>query len=170
MTGGGDGTAAAPASGHCTVSTRSTGEAEATTRWLHLLVLGVCLGLLGAALVPAPVAPGGDVGLSIAGVRLPEVCGFKRVTGIPCPGCGLTRSWVSALHGDLRASFAHHTLGWLVLAYVVAQAGRHGTWLGLPRLRTSIEAAGRYLDRGLIVLALLLLAAWVPTLAGAFRA
>lgn len=29
----------------------------------------------------------------------------------PCPGCGLTTSWVALLHGDLNAAFHAHALG-----------------------------------------------------------
>jgi len=147
-------------------------EVAAAERNLHLLVFVLCLGLIGAALVldPAdPAAPSGGV-ITLAGHRLPEVCGFKRVTGLPCPGCGLTRSWVAAVHGDLAASFAFHRLGWLVLLYVAVQALRHGAWLALAplaRWRETIERAGRWLDRSLIPLGVLLLVAWVPTLVAA---
>jgi len=146
---------------------KGTREAEVAQWRLHLLVLGLCLGLVVAALALAPVAPGsghGGDGLSVAGVRLPEVCSFKRATGLPCPGCGLTRSWVSAVHGDLKASLAHHRLGWLVLAYALGQALRHGAWLVFVRARPLVEAVGRPLDRGVVLLGALLLVAWVPTL------
>lgn len=158
------GAAVPPRSGGTAGPSWSRGEVERGQRRLHLLALALCLGLVAGALALAPVSPGGDEGLSFAGQRLPEVCSFKRVTGLPCPGCGLTRSWVSALHGDLRSSLGHHSLGWLVLAYVVAQVLRHGLWLSFPAKRPSVEAAGRHLDRGVILLGLLLLVAWVPTL------
>ena len=32
---------------------------------------------------------------------LPSVCAFRRLSGLPCPGCGLTRSWVLTAHGRL---------------------------------------------------------------------
>ncbi len=32
-------------------------------------------------------------------------CAFRRATGLPCPTCGLTRSTVLALHGDLGAAW-----------------------------------------------------------------
>jgi hypothetical protein len=29
----------------------------------------------------------------------PVVCPFRLVTGLPCPGCGMTRGWVFLTHG-----------------------------------------------------------------------
>lgn len=143
-----------------------TAVASAAERRIHLLVLTICLGLIGVALVLDPAESVGRIAgaVTLAGHHLPEVCAFKRVTGLPCPGCGLTRSWVAALHGQVAASLAFHRLGWLVLLYVALQALRHGAWLALARRREAIERAGRWLDRGLVPLGVLLLVAWVPTL------
>lgn len=52
----------------------------------------------------------------------PVVCPFRRLTGLPCPGCGLTRSWVYAAHGWWRESFASHPFGLLLMAAVVVLA------------------------------------------------
>jgi hypothetical protein len=41
----------------------------------------------------------------------PSLCPFKIFTGLPCPGCGLTRSAVAFLHGDPSASLFYHPLG-----------------------------------------------------------
>ena len=35
-------------------------------------------------------------------------CPFRRLTGLPCPGCGLTRAWLHALRGDWAAAFRAH--------------------------------------------------------------
>lgn len=35
-------------------------------------------------------------------------CPFFHATGIPCPGCGLTRAAVLLLRGDVRASLTYH--------------------------------------------------------------
>ncbi len=133
-------------------------------RWLRAGVVALCLGAVVVAALLHPVAPGSGAHLSIEGVALPGVCAFRDVTGIPCPGCGLTRSWVALLHGDLAASLGFHPLGWLVLLYALAQAARHGAWLALARCRRGIERAGWFLDRGILALGALLLVAWVPTL------
>jgi Protein of unknown function (DUF2752) len=39
------------------------------------------------------------------------ICPFRRVTGLPCPACGLSRSWQSAAHLRLRDSLDYHPLG-----------------------------------------------------------
>lgn len=41
-------------------------------------------------------------------------CPIRFVTGISCPGCGLTRAWLSALQFDFAAAMAYHPLFWLV--------------------------------------------------------
>lgn len=41
-------------------------------------------------------------------------CIFRFLTGIPCPGCGLTRAYTALLHLDLSAAFSFHPLFWAV--------------------------------------------------------
>lgn len=57
----------------------------------------------------------------LPGVPFPMMCGSRALLGVECPGCGLTRSFVSLASGDLHASLAYHRLGWLLAAAVVAQ-------------------------------------------------
>lgn len=33
-------------------------------------------------------------------------CGFKQLTGVSCPGCGMQTAFVALLRGDLAASLA----------------------------------------------------------------
>jgi hypothetical protein len=74
-------------------------------------------------------AAGGVVGfgvalaLSPAGIEHgPTICPFRLVTGLPCPGCGLTRSWVYGAHGDWAQSFAAHPFGLPLLAALLLLA------------------------------------------------
>ena len=39
------------------------------------------------------------------------ICGFKNVTGLPCPGCGLTHSFCAIGKGDLASAFGYNLLG-----------------------------------------------------------
>jgi hypothetical protein len=41
----------------------------------------------------------------------PVTCPVRRSTGLPCPACGLTRSWQAAAHLRLRDSIAYHPFG-----------------------------------------------------------
>lgn len=43
------------------------------------------------------------------------LCPFRLLTGHRCPGCGMGHAVVSAMRGDVAASFAHHPLGIPVL-------------------------------------------------------
>lgn len=45
------------------------------------------------------------------------LCLVRHFTGIPCPGCGMTRAVLSVLHGDFRTAFAYHPL-WVTLPLV----------------------------------------------------
>lgn len=48
-------------------------------------------------------------------------CVFRLMTGIPCPGCGMTRAWLAALRLDFAAAIAYHPLFWAVpIAFVLA--------------------------------------------------
>ena len=39
-------------------------------------------------------------------------CIFLRFLHIPCPGCGMTRAWLSALSLDFASAFRHHFMFW----------------------------------------------------------
>src|SRR4051794_22012477 len=52
----------------------------------------------------------------------PSLCPFKVLTGLPCPGCGLTRSTVALLHGDLSTSLYFHPLGAPMVAALMVLA------------------------------------------------
>ena len=61
--------------------------------------------LASAALVGAAVLPDRAVHDG------PVLCLFRRVTGVPCPSCGLTRSWQALGHGRVSDSFRYHPFG-----------------------------------------------------------
>jgi hypothetical protein len=43
------------------------------------------------------------------------ICSIKLSTGLPCPGCGLTRSMSCALHGMFLESWFYHPMGMFFL-------------------------------------------------------
>lgn len=70
-----------------------------------------------------------------------DLCWFKGLFGLPCPGCGLTRSLTNVSHLDLGRALAYHPFGPLIWTLVVflAVAGLAG-----PTRRARMAA---FLDR-----------------------
>ena len=56
----------------------------------------------------------------------PPLCLVRLITGVPCPGCGMTRSVCAASHGHWSDALAFHWLGPLALA-VMAGGQRDGS-------------------------------------------
>ncbi len=42
------------------------------------------------------------------------ICFFRRITGLPCPSCGMTRAYLALFAGDIKNAFFMHPLFWLV--------------------------------------------------------
>jgi hypothetical protein len=57
-----------------------------------------------------------------SGHHLPGICLLRAVTGVPCPGCGITRGILQLLAGDVRASWRMAPAASIVLAFFVAMA------------------------------------------------
>lgn len=52
--------------------------------------------------------------------RYVELQGARLATGLPCPGCGMTRAWVFALHGEVSAALAANPFVVVLLPAAVA--------------------------------------------------
>lgn len=75
--------------------------------WLYDSVLiALALLVIGASLA---LVPGEDLEFVYFrnGMRFGDTCLFLAQTGYPCPQCGMTRSFVYAVRGDLVASFLY---------------------------------------------------------------
>jgi hypothetical protein len=76
----------------------------------------VCIGALAlSALLPVP---GADARI----LHMPSICPFYRLTGLPCPACGLTRAFVCMAHGQFAEAWRYHALGPLLFVCFVAYA------------------------------------------------
>ena len=65
------------------------------------------------------------------------ICLFRYVTGLPCPGCGLTRSFSCILHGDFVRAYDYHPFGYVLLPIFLLMAS---TLLLRASLRFRIES------------------------------
>lgn len=67
------------------------------------------------------------------------VCPFRRLTGLPCPMCGITRSWQAAAHLHPHDSVRYHPLGAATLAAAAAIALSRTDELPAPMERRSVQ-------------------------------
>jgi Protein of unknown function (DUF2752) len=113
------------------------------------------LGLLAGAALLAPT-------LLKPGAHGPVLCPLRRVTGVWCPTCGMTRAVAWMVHGDLHQSLRYHPLAPVLL--IEAALGAVFLWYRHRAKKTqgSAPLLPQTLLRGLIVVnALLVLAVWV---------
>ncbi|GAC66562.1 DUF2752 domain-containing protein [Gordonia soli] len=117
------------------------------SRWAAggLVLAGVAAVGVAASLSPDAVAHG------------PELCPFRRMTGLPCPGCGLTRSWVALAHGEVGQAFAFNVFGPLLLTTVIAVAAVG--FVALVTGQTTLVARLRH--RTVAKVALVVLTVWI---------
>ncbi len=103
-------------------------ESAAYRRWFGRTSVFVAVAALFLAVVHPP-----------EGLGLP-ICWLKASTGIPCPGCGLTRSLSTIMRGDLSAAVLLHPFGPLLLPTF---AGIAYVGLSPQRLRRAIACGCR---------------------------
>ena len=129
----------------------------------HYVIFMACFCLLAGAIIITP--PDSTTNhLELGGISLPQTCIFKNLTGLPCPGCGLSRSVVAAAHGDIGMSLKHHRLGLLTLFYIVLQFMYCLGIIVVPKWWTRIFPSGKFLNRGIVVLGALFMLNWILTL------
>ena len=80
--------------------------------------------------------------------RLFPQCAFKAMTGLDCPGCGMTRGLHALVHGDVLRALSHNILlvviiaigavwfGWNMLARRLGRPALHlrfrrNTWIAI---------------------------------------
>lgn len=104
-------------------------DIPAQRAWLWPLMM-VIVGF-GAVLAALLFYPGGDEWVYLAGVRFGGECGFQQATSQPCPSCGMTRSWVHLVRGDVLTAMRYNLAGVIMLCFLFGLG-----LLGLVRLAT----------------------------------
>lgn len=129
----------------------------------HLVVFIACCCILAGALILTPADPATHF-MQLGRVPIPQICIFRNLTGLPCPGCGLSRSIVEAMHGDVVMSLTYHRLGLLTLVYIFLQFIYRLGLIVIPKWWTRIFRFGKFLNQGIIVLGILFMLNWTLTL------
>ena len=82
-------------------------------------VVTLCLALL-VVLASILIDPSRE-GATLFGVALPPMCALKTLTGLSCPGCGLTRSFGFMGEGSPFEALKMHLFGPALWIFVAAQ-------------------------------------------------
>jgi hypothetical protein len=89
----------------------------------------------------------------------PKICSFKNLTGIGCPGCGLTRSVCALSEGRVGAAIEFHAFGPLVVLLGLT------AWIyylvAVIRKREPFQIKPLHLTRLWLILAVSLLGYWI---------
>ena len=85
-----------------------------TADWFWALCI-----VIGAIVIPAP-----SLGASTV-LGLPKLCLFRNITGIGCPGCGMTRSLIATAHLHFEDAILFHPLGPPVLILLLLYSLTH---------------------------------------------
>ena len=117
---------------------RTGGLSPDVRRRLGRLILGAAAICAAGALYVAVIHSFG------IGIR----CPFERITGLSCPGCGVSGMFLCLLHGDLSGAFHSNPLTFCLLPGFLGL----GIWLTRQYLRFGYLKTGRYLDIALILL------------------
>lgn len=119
-----------------------------TRVWRDRLTLAAPLGVAVLLLAGAPGRDG------------PTFCPFALMTGIACPGCGMTRAASNLIRGDLGAAIGYHPL--IPLITVLAVGG--WAWFLLIRSGRARPPTARAVNAVLIATGVLLVGVWVARL------
>jgi len=52
-----------------------------------------------------------------------DLCSLHRITGAPCPGCGMTRSGANMLRGNFRRAWEFHPFGYIFMPVLFGLVG-----------------------------------------------
>ncbi len=85
------------------------------------------------------------------------LCPFRALTGLLCPGCGMTRAFCALGHGELRRAIHFNALSPLLyLTFIVAWIGAAATLLKLRRVQAVVMRLRPNMAAGMTILALVL--------------
>ena len=87
-------------------------------------------------------------------------CVFRRLSGVPCPACGLTRSFFAMAMGQWHEAFVMHPLGPFLALECAAIWGVWGAWAAGWRPPFKQERIERWSERLIVINAALFVVVW----------
>jgi hypothetical protein len=112
-------------------------------------------------LLVAPVAAIGLLAAHTPGDDGPTICPFALVTGMACPGCGMTRAASYLIRGEWSNAIEYHPL--VPLIALLALGG--WVWYLLRRSGRVAPMPARWLNAALIGAGVMLLVVWAARIA-----
>ncbi len=132
--------------------------------WHHWAVLALAGGVL-AGSAAFSIRDREEVIVPILNRPLPGTCTFRRLTGLPCPGCGMTRGFISLAHGRLADAWSYNPAAIAFFALVVSQVP-YRVWQIARIRRGLLEHHFIALEHGLAVgIIVILVVQWVCAIA-----
>jgi hypothetical protein len=127
---------------------------------LHWVLLVLSAAIIVLSLV-LQVRDDDRVVIPLLEITLPGVCSYKQLLGIDCPGCGLTRCFISLAHFDVARAWHYNPAGIYLFLVVLFQVPYR--WYQLRRLRRgqSEHSMGWYAAASLGLLIVLLIVQWI---------
>ena len=114
-----------------------------------LLVAGICA----CVLVLSRWLPAGGVPTLLPGF---DTCAFHALTGLPCPGCGLTRAFTAISHGRFHEAWTLHPFAYPLYGACLGGVAspwllRRFPWLSGPAMERALRGAAVIVVAGLMV-------------------
>ena len=96
----------------------------------------------------------------VANWELPAICAMRRFTSFPCPGCGLSRAFVSLVRGDMATAWKYNpaSIVWFVAMLLQYPYRLAQIW----RLRNDRDEI--IVRRGIWIWAVLVVSLFIPWL------
>lgn len=130
---------------------------DTTLHWSMLLSAACVMTLAAILQVRGPET----VVIPVVDVALPGTCTYKRMMGADCPGCGLTRCFISMAHGRPTAAWYFNPAGILFFLMVAGQIPFRGLQIWRIRRGLAEVQLGRLGHFLMVFLMVALLAQWI---------
>ncbi|MBV9210145.1 MAG: DUF2752 domain-containing protein [Acidobacteria bacterium] len=96
------------------------------------------------------------------------ICPFRALTGLLCPGCGMTRAFCALGHGELRRAIHFNALSpFLYLSFIIVWVGAAATVFKLDRVKGAVMRLRPNMTASMLMLGLVLVW-WVVRLVYGF--